>query len=170
MGRCNDYIKHRIEEKQLPISFRLVDIQAIHNPSLQTQFEQEHIRLSKLTRKLEELHIWYGFHGTRESNLLKIAILGLLRSKHPSNSSPSTDAGWFGSTLHGVHLSRHSDYALKYSNDLAPLDPSESVKIILFKTIPGGSKHLVTKTVGLRPSEGYDSHSSPQFLRMVSLS
>ncbi len=77
----------------------------------------------------------YGFHGTRESNIKKIIKTGLLWVGHPLNPSKSPDDGWFGSPKHGVYLSRNSDYALKYSNDLAPLDASETVKILMFKLV-----------------------------------
>src|SRR5690348_520812 len=54
------------------------------------------------------------------------------------------------------------DSTLKYSNQLEALEPKDSVKIIMFRVLPGKSRHIEKRTPGLKPSDspGYDSHSS----------
>ena len=109
----SDYVKHRVAKGLPPLAFRLSAVQAISNPTLNAQFEAERKRLQSLGRTAEEVKAKWGVHGTRRTNIVKIASAGLLRVGHPQNPSHSTDAGWFGSPKHGVYLSRDSDYCLK---------------------------------------------------------
>jgi hypothetical protein len=156
-GHIDDYTTHRTKANKAPISFRVTEVQEIKNQVLAKRFEKCREALKANGRSDEELKVRFGFHGTfeslpagvprsitgfpaplkgtRPSNIAKIARYGLLRIGHPLNPSESTDEGWFGSPKHGVYLSRYADYTLKYSNDLAPLEPAEGVEIIMFKVV-----------------------------------
>jgi hypothetical protein len=164
IGKCADYNERRFEQKLSPIGFRLVNAEAIVNPLLVGRFERERQQLRDAGRSAEELRVKVGFHGTRESNVPKIARSGLLRIGHPLNPSKSTDKGWFGSPQHAVYLSQNVDYALKYSNDLAPLLPGDSVKVLMFRVCNGKGLHIAKTAPGMMPTAGYDSHSSANFL------
>ncbi len=48
----------------------------------------------------------------------------------------------------------------QYSNQLEALNVDETCKVIMFHVLPGNSLHIKKQTSGLKPSEGYDSHSS----------
>jgi hypothetical protein len=50
--------------------------------------------------------------------------------------------------------------SLQYCRDQDPLDVGERCKVIMFHVLPGKSRHIEKQTSGLKPSEGYDSHSS----------
>ena len=47
---------------------------------------------------------------------------------------------------------------------MALLEPGDEVKTIMFRTLPGKTKHIPKLTGGIDPTEGFDSHSSPTFL------
>jgi hypothetical protein len=40
------------------------------------------------------------------------------------------------------------------------LDVGEKCKVIMFHVLPGNSLHIKKQTSGLKPTAGYDSHSS----------
>jgi hypothetical protein len=46
------------------------------------------------------------------------------------------------------------------SNQLDILSPGESCSVIMFHVLPGNSLHIAKQTSGLKPTAGYDSHSS----------
>jgi hypothetical protein len=48
----------------------------------------------------------------------------------------------------------------QYSNQLEALNAGEDCKVIMFHVLPGNSLHIKKQTSGLKPTEGYDSHSS----------
>lgn len=87
--------------------------------------------LQTASRTTDDRKLRWSFHGTKAVNIKKIATFGLLNIGHPLNPSKSTDPGYFGAPTHGVYVSRYVDYVLKYSNDLDPLEPGESVKICM---------------------------------------
>jgi hypothetical protein len=89
---------------------------------------------------------------------------GLLKIGHPQNASESTDDGWFGDPRAGVYVGQCSDYVLKYSNHLLPLQSEGTVKIVLFKVLPGRVFHCSQVEEGRQPEPGYDSHESPHNL------
>jgi hypothetical protein len=57
-----------------------------------------------------------------------------------------------------------SDYVLKYSNQLWPVQSGQLVQIILFKVLPGRVFHCDKVEQGREPEPGYDSHESPHSL------
>ncbi len=141
------------------------------------------LRTGELKKELggEHSKSFCGFHGTRQANLEGISKNGLLKVGNPKNPSKAVDAGYFGNPRQGVYLSRcinlffffesknvdwntDIEYTLKYSNQLAPLEPGEKAKIIQFKVFPGKSCHIPAKNPGMGPTKGYHSHSSPLFL------
>ncbi len=83
---------------------------------------------------------------------------------------------------------RNADYSLKYYNELVPLEPRDEVKVLMFKLVrccvichllvrpllvvvdcrfavvltdPG---QITARQTGILPTDGYDSHSSPNHL------
>ena len=90
MGQNDDYVASRIKAGKKPITFRLTGVERIVNPVLNARFDAERERLKgtgDAKRPPEEARVRVGFHGTRESNLKKIARTGLLRVGHPLNPS-----------------------------------------------------------------------------------
>ena len=61
-------------------------------------------------------------------------------------------------------MSRYADYTFKYANRQVPLEPGDTCKVIMFRTLPGRSKHIPKLIGAIDPTGGFDSHSSPQFL------
>jgi len=65
-------------------------------------------------------------------------------------------------------VSQYIDYVLKYATDepnrLEPLVPGQTTRVIMVKLLPGRSLHVQKITPNLKPTAGYDSHSSPQRL------
>jgi hypothetical protein len=93
----------------------------------------------------------------------KICDKGLLRVGHPLNPSKAVDEGFFGIPTHGIYVSRYADYIFKYSSQLEALNAGETCKVVMFHVLPGHSLHIEKQTAGLKPAEGYDSHSSSNF-------
>lgn len=60
-------------------------------------------------------------------------------------------------------MSRYLDYCLMYSNNLEPLQPGETAKVLAFDVLPGLSRRIEKIQLGIHPSAGYDSHSSPNY-------
>ena len=89
---------------------------------------------------------------------------GLLKIGHPNNPSASTDPGYFGDPRSGVYVGQCSDYVLKYSNALLPVASGQTVKIILYKVLPGRVFHCNQVEMGREPEPGHDSHESPHSL------
>lgn len=164
IGRLDDYVEVRRKQGKGPLTFRLSAVQAIVNPTLSARFENDRTRLAALGRSAEQLKLKYAFHGTRATNIPRIAKHGLLRVGHALNPSTSTDAGWFGSPKEGVYLSQHCDYALKYSNDLVPLNEGDRVDVVMFRVVTGRYLHVPTETPAMSATAGYDSHASANFL------
>ena len=54
--------------------------------------------------------------------------------------------------------------SLQSSNGLAHLEPGQKVKTIMFKVVSGKSFHIEKISPGIAPTQGYDSHSSPNWL------
>jgi hypothetical protein len=53
---------------------------------------------------------------------------------------------------------------LKYSNLLWPVESGQTVKIILFKVLPGRVFHCNQVEMGREPEPDHDSHESPHSL------
>eukprot|EP01062_Namystynia_karyoxenos_P009941 TRINITY_DN13517_c0_g1_i2.p1 TRINITY_DN13517_c0_g1~~TRINITY_DN13517_c0_g1_i2.p1 ORF type:complete len:598 (+),score=186.36 TRINITY_DN13517_c0_g1_i2:109-1902(+) len=165
-GRNNDYVKNRIAAGQKSLTFILKSAQRVSNPVLEKRFnrrlkkmKEAHPSDTKMTRERA------AFHGTAPKNIKSILKTSLLRFKHPLNPCKTqSDDGWFGTNLKGVYVSRYADYTFKYANGLEPLDKAERCKIIMFKCLPGKSKHIPVTKEGMDPTPGYDSHSSPEYL------
>jgi chaperonin cofactor prefoldin len=162
-----DYTAEQIKKGLSPITFKLDAVQKVHNPVLERRFISAQARLRAAHQAAGTPPDWnarerYGFHGTRLSNISKICTVGLLRVGHPLNPSKSVDDGYFGVPSCGVYLSRYCDYTLKYSNQLAPLRIGDVVKVIMFRLLPGRSRHIPKRTANLKPTDspGYHSHSS----------
>lgn len=166
-GQIADYNKPHAPA----INFRLVEAQRIDNPTLTANFEscaKKIAERAKTSGGESDQKEWArertGFHGTRPAAIPGIARHGLLRVEHTSglNTSRSTDPGWFGDSKSGVYLSQHPDYTFKYSNATQdPLSVGEEVQIIMFRVVIGKSLRIPTIAKGMKPSHGYDSHSSP---------
>jgi hypothetical protein len=48
----------------------------------------------------------------------------------------------------------------QYSNQLDALDVGDTCQVVMFRVVPGNSLHIKQRTPGLKPTDGYDSHSS----------
>jgi len=153
------YVVKRIQNKQLPITFKLVGLTKIVNSALEKAFHATLQHLKNLGRTPEEVKIRRGYHGTRPVNMESIAKSGLLKVGNPQNPSKATDSGWFGDPKEGIYVSRYVEYTLQYSNF-----SGQRVKTVMLKAIPGKTVHVTKVTPGMPPTEGYDSHSSPNFL------
>jgi len=159
-----DYVLSRLKNEQKPIAFKLKSVWRIENYSLRENYENTVKMISKQHSEKDAGRVHIGYHGTRPTNLNNIAKHGLLKVGNPHNPSPAVDKGYFGDPQQGIYLSRYVEYSLKYSNQKAPLKPDDKVKIIQFKLFPGKTLHIDKMQVGINPTEGYNSHSSPQYL------
>jgi hypothetical protein len=63
-----------------------------------------------------------------------------------------------------VYVGQCSDYVLKYSNHLLPLQSGDTVKIVLFKVLPGRVFHCDKVEMGRKLEPDHDSHESPHSL------
>lgn len=163
-GRNEDYNASLLSKKMKPLSFVLAAAQGVTNPTLAALFGRrlEAISLERSKKDARERH---AFHGAHPSKLKSICDTGLLPFGHPLNTSAKpVDDGYFGSCRKGVYVSRYADYTLKYANRLVPLRAGERCRIVLFRCIPGCSKHIEELSGPIDPTPGFDSHSSPQFL------
>ncbi|CUG86046.1 poly (ADP-ribose) polymerase, putative [Bodo saltans] len=167
-GRNEDYVEKRIKKGKKPIRFVLIGAEKISNPLLEARFE---IKKNAMTIErsasgdAKECRERVSFHGTHPKNVKSIVKTGLLRFQHPLNPcKQQVDDGYFGTNKKGIYVSRYADYTLKYSNRVAPVEPGDEVKTIMFRTMPGKSKHIEKLVGGIDPTVGYDSHSSPTFL------
>eukprot|EP00727_Mastigamoeba_balamuthi_P008667 m51a1_g4422 hypothetical protein (369) ;mRNA; f:34720-37473 len=151
-----DYTVKRIQQNKLPIIFVVASAWKVKNPVLDLWFSRRKQFMSDvLHRTDEELEERVAFHGTRDCNISSICTNGLLRDPH-----------------FGVYASRFVEYTLQYSNMRAtsegnelpwPLDEGESVKIVMLRALPGRTLHMGSFAGAVKPAEGYDSHSSPQW-------
>ena len=163
-GRNEDYVQNRIKKKKKPLTFIVKRAWKVTNPVLDKAFAE----------KKKELAANYGepctrvrvaFHGTKEANINSILTTSLLRFKHPLNPcKEQADDGYFGTNRKGVYVSRYFDYTLKYSNGLHPLEENETVKVIMFKCLPGKVFHVESLNMGMDPTPGHSAHSSPSHL------
>jgi hypothetical protein len=164
-GRNEDYVAKRLEKKLKPISFVLKSAEKIVNPVLEKRFAIRKAKLAQVTSDKAHLRERTSFHGTHPRNIANMCKTSLLRFKHPLNPCKSqVDDGYFGTNKKGVYVSRYADYTVKYANRQVPLEPSDTCKIIQFRTLPGRSKHIPKMCGPIDPTDGYDSHSSPSFL------
>ena len=105
----------------------------------------------------------YGFHGTAPDNIQHVLKNGLLPAGHPliPHTVRSTDKGYFGAGNTGVYVAAKLDYALQYSNNLRPLAPGESVRLICVKMKPGIPYHCPRKIgAEMTVKSGHHSHRS----------
>eukprot|EP00993_Chasmostoma_nieuportense_P000564 NODE_151_length_2912_cov_34.591023_g109_i1.p1 GENE.NODE_151_length_2912_cov_34.591023_g109_i1~~NODE_151_length_2912_cov_34.591023_g109_i1.p1 ORF type:complete len:434 (-),score=114.83 NODE_151_length_2912_cov_34.591023_g109_i1:49-1350(-) len=164
-GRNEDYVSKRLEKKQKPISFVMKGAEKIHNSVLEKRFAIRKAKMAAVCTNKQELRERVCFHGSHPKNLPSICKTSLLRFKHPLNPCKAqVDDGYFGTNKKGVYVSRYADYTFKYANRIVALEPGETCKIIMFRTLPGRSKHIPKLVGAIDPTEGYDSHSSPSFL------
>ncbi|KAJ9466032.1 Protein HOS4 [Diplonema papillatum] len=165
-GRNDDYNKNRVQAKLRPLTFILKSAEKVHNPVLEARFQRT--KKQMMEKYPEDKKKWrerVSFHGTSEKNLKSILRTSLLRFKHPLNPcKEQSDDGWFGTNRKGVYVSKYADYTFKYSFGGNPLDVGDRAKIIMFKTLPGESKHIPEVKTGMEPTDGFDSHSSPNYL------
>lgn len=165
-GRNEDYVSNRLKKKKKPLAFVLRRAWKVSNPVLEEAFAAKRKELLE-SGVLDEAQsrIRVAFHGTREANIPSIIRTGLLRFRHPLNPcTTQADDGYFGSNQKGVYVSRYYDYTLKYANDLNPLDEGQSAKTIMFKCMPGKVAHIAKLSMGIDPTPGHHSHSSPNNL------
>jgi hypothetical protein len=167
-GRNEDYVEKRIKKGKKPIRFVLSGAEKISNPILEARFEIKKNAIAAeraASGDAQECRERISFHGTHPKNVKSIIKTGLLRFQHPLNPcKQQVDDGYFGTNKKGIYVSRYADYTLKYSNRVAPVEPGDEVKTIMFRTMPGKSKHIEKLVGGIDPTVGYDSHSSPTFL------
>eukprot|EP01062_Namystynia_karyoxenos_P059079 TRINITY_DN50510_c0_g1_i1.p1 TRINITY_DN50510_c0_g1~~TRINITY_DN50510_c0_g1_i1.p1 ORF type:complete len:529 (+),score=185.96 TRINITY_DN50510_c0_g1_i1:84-1589(+) len=162
-GRNEDYVADRIKKGLRPLKFTLVGAQRVENTTLEARFEIRR-RMIEAERKQKQ-RARVSFHATHPKNISTICTTSLLRFKHPLNPcKKQVDDGYFGSNRKGVYVSRYADYTLKYANNVVPLEPKETVKTIMFKTLPGKSRHFPKMPGAIDPTPGYDSHSSPTYM------
>eukprot|EP01065_Artemidia_motanka_P032593 TRINITY_DN39573_c0_g1_i1.p1 TRINITY_DN39573_c0_g1~~TRINITY_DN39573_c0_g1_i1.p1 ORF type:complete len:577 (+),score=148.78 TRINITY_DN39573_c0_g1_i1:56-1786(+) len=165
-GRNDDYVKNRIAAGKKPLTFILRSAEKVCNSVLESRFAKRTATMKakypgdgKMTRERT------AFHGTSAKNLNSILRTSLLRFKHKLNPCKTqSDDGWFGTNRKGVYVSRYADYTLKYSNSGEALEKADRCKIIMFKCLPGKSKHIPETKEGMEPTVGFDSHSSPEYL------
>ncbi|KAJ9465887.1 DNA ligase [Diplonema papillatum] len=163
-GRNEDYVGKRIKKGLKPIRFILIGADRLDNELLECRFELTKQRMLN-TRDSKDCRERVSFHGTHPKNCLNICKTSLLRFKHALNPcKKQVDDGYFGSNKKGVYVSRYADYTLKYANNVVSLEPKDSVKTILFRTLPGKSKHMTELCGAVDPTPGFDSHSSPEYL------
>eukprot|EP00927_Polykrikos_kofoidii_P056043 TRINITY_DN50221_c0_g1_i1.p1 TRINITY_DN50221_c0_g1~~TRINITY_DN50221_c0_g1_i1.p1 ORF type:complete len:423 (-),score=73.40 TRINITY_DN50221_c0_g1_i1:136-1404(-) len=163
-GRNEDYNAKRIATGEKPLNFVLVAAEVVDNPVLSGAFEARK-KYIEAARGQKEARERYAFHGTHPSRVSSLCDRGLLPFGHALNPAKSpVDSGYFGSCKKGVYVSRYADYTLKYANRLIPLRPGERCRTILFRCVPGLSKHIDKMCGPIDPTLGFDSHSSPQFL------
>eukprot|EP00727_Mastigamoeba_balamuthi_P007653 m51a1_g3508 hypothetical protein (775) ;mRNA; r:866061-869024 len=168
-----DYNEKRIRRGLKPLIFVVTSCWKVHNPTLEQWFEgRMKFMRETLKRDPGEMRVRVAFHGTMRRNIDAICQNGLLRVGHPLNPSTSTDPGYFGDPHHGVYGSRFVEYTLQYANMRmgkkgysipCPLSEGETVKIIMLKSLPGKSRHMLHMQPGILPTPGYDSHSSPEW-------
>ena len=163
-GRNEDYVSKRIKKGLKPMRFILVGAERVTNEILEARFDIKKRELIK-TRGAKEVRERVSFHGTHPRNCQSICNTSLLRFKHELNPcKKQVDDGYFGTNKKGVYVSRYADYTLKYANNIVSLEPKDVVKTIIFRTLPGKSKHITKLCGAIDPTEGFDSHSSPEFL------
>jgi hypothetical protein len=164
LGRNEDYVASRIKKGAKPIRFILIGAERVVNPVLQTRFELKKREIVE-AREAKDARERVSFHGTHPKNIQSILRYGLLRFQHALNPCKTqVDDGYFGTNKKGIYVSRYADYTLKYANRVCPVDPGDKVKTIMFRTMPGKSKHIASLVGAIDPTTGFDSHSSPEFL------
>jgi hypothetical protein len=163
-GNNEDYVANRIKAGKRPLRFLLVGVERVVNQVLEARYELKKLELLK-SRDPKEVRERVSFHGTHPKNLKSILHYSLLRFKHPLNPCKAqVDDGYFGTNKKGIYVSRYADYTLKYSNRVCAVEPNDIVKTIMFRTLPGKTKHIEKLAGAIDPTPGYDSHSSPTFL------
>eukprot|EP00992_Anisonema_acinus_P008836 TRINITY_DN5014_c0_g1_i3.p1 TRINITY_DN5014_c0_g1~~TRINITY_DN5014_c0_g1_i3.p1 ORF type:complete len:470 (-),score=121.49 TRINITY_DN5014_c0_g1_i3:96-1505(-) len=162
-GRNEDYVQNRIKAKKKPLTFILVGCEKVKNDVLARRFERRKKVMQKEGSELARERV--SFHGSADKNLPSICRTSLLRFKHPLNPcKEQVDDGYFGTNLKGVYVSRYSDYTFKYAKGLEALDEGQTAKTIMFRTLPGKSKHIPKLSMSIPPTPGFHSHSSPSYL------
>lgn len=164
-GRIDCYVGDRIKAGRKPIAFKLVSVEKVVNPILEARFDHCLQRLKAQGRSIADTTVRWGFHGSPSVVVRNICNKGLLRVGHSSGLNPSkaVDSGFFGMPQHGIYVSCHVDYTLKYANDMAPLASDEVVRVVMMRVLPGRSRKIEQRTPALKPSDsvGFDSHLSP---------
>ena len=152
------YNVDRYKRDLQPNTFRITYIELVKNPYLQRRFQN--------TVKGIPGPSIYAFHGTRARNIENVLKTGLLPAGHPliPTTTPTTDTGYFGAGNTGVYVAAKLDYALQYSNELEPLFPGQSVKVICVRMKPGTRYHC-PGIIGPQTTVkfGHHSHVSPSF-------
>eukprot|EP00756_Hemistasia_phaeocysticola_P056593 Hpha_TRINITY_DN328_c0_g1::TRINITY_DN328_c0_g1_i1::g.112599::m.112599 len=162
-GRNEDYVEARIKAGKRPVKFVLIGAERVENEILECRFELKKRELDRVTKQKQRTRV--SFHATHPKNVMSICKTSLLPFKHPLNPCKSqVDDGYFGTNKKGIYVSRYADYTLKYANHVVPLEPKDVVKTIMFKTLPGRSKHFAKMPGAIDPTKGFDSHSSPTWM------
>jgi hypothetical protein len=162
-GHNEDYVANRLKKKKKPLTFIVKRAWKVTNPVLEAAFQQVAADFNAQDKALGRVRT--AFHGTRDANIDNICRTSLLRFGHPLNPCKTfSDDGYFGTNKKGVYVSRYFEYTLKYSNDLTPLEEGQTAKVIMFRCLPGKCKQIEKLNMGMDPTAGFHSHSSPSFL------
>eukprot|EP01060_Flectonema_neradi_P018254 TRINITY_DN2504_c9_g1_i1.p1 TRINITY_DN2504_c9_g1~~TRINITY_DN2504_c9_g1_i1.p1 ORF type:complete len:548 (+),score=93.62 TRINITY_DN2504_c9_g1_i1:46-1689(+) len=158
-GHNEMYVKDRILENKLPITFQLVAAKDIESPLLKSKFDQFKSTLSEASRTR------FSFHGTHPNNIHSIVQKGLLPFGHfLSTAKAQVDEGYFGSTEKGIYVSKYVDYSLQYSNNVTRVSPSQEVDVLMLATTLGVPRQLSEALGPVDPTPLYNSHVSPNGL------
>ena len=149
-------------------NFQVTKVGIIVNTKLKARYDQKKAKLMEEGNDKEE----WGFHGTSEDTIMKIAQTGFLHpdqiakinaaatskksSKKKSKQPPPIavlDDGYFGA---GIYFSCYSDYAMWYSEE------KDSEQVLLTKLLPGKAYKCTKRMDGSKCMSGYDSHFSPK--------
>lgn len=154
-------------------NFRVTKVGVIVNTKLKANFDKKKSDLIMNNRKPNEA---WGFHGTSEDAIMKIAKTGFLHpdqiakinaagagankktkgKKKAAVSKPVIavlDNGYFGA---GIYFSCYSDYAMWYSEE------KDSEQVLLAKLLQGETYKCQQRMDGSKCMKGYDSHFSPK--------
>eukprot|EP01006_Ploeotia_vitrea_P052152 TRINITY_DN67656_c8_g6_i1.p1 TRINITY_DN67656_c8_g6~~TRINITY_DN67656_c8_g6_i1.p1 ORF type:complete len:409 (-),score=41.97 TRINITY_DN67656_c8_g6_i1:214-1440(-) len=164
-GRNEDYVSKRLDKKLKPVSFVLKAAHKIKNPVLEKRFQIKAANFKKEVPNKSDQRVRVSFHGTHPKNNDSICRKSLLPFGHTLNPCKTqVDSGYFGSNKKGIYVSRYADYTFKYANRQVPLEPGDTCKIVMFRTLPGVSKHIEKLCGPIDPTAGFHSHSSPSYL------
>lgn len=155
------------------MNFRVTKIGVIVNTKLRTNFDKKKEELTMNNKPLNEA---WGFHGTSEEAIMKIAKTGFLhpdqiakinaaaaagsdkksKGKKKAAKKPAItvlDDGYFGA---GIYFSCFSDYAMWYSEE------KDSEQVLVAKLLQGEIFKCQKRMDGSKCMKGFDSHFSPK--------
>lgn len=167
---CSDFYQTMNKAQR---NFRVTKVGVIVNSKLKANFDRKREDLKAHGKDPNEA---WGFHGTSEDAIAKIAQTGFL---HPDKIAkinaaaaaaagkkskgkkkavkkpviPVLDNGYFGA---GIYFSCYSDYAMWYSEE------KDSEQILVAKLLQGETYKCQKRMDGSNCMKGYDSHFSPK--------